>query len=403
MNNNKDNVYDGKIQLGPVGGEIVPNSGPAWETTTRLHYRLLGHTGYGVTELRTFDGMPMVAYADNEDDMAHLCRRMDGKVAGIYVGVQPRPLHLFDTAPNCWRPARGETHPNCACDNDIEYIVACFFDIDVVSDQRSLGHPASDAELRNTLQAAQLLCRQDGLALSSTICCSGNGHYVLAPILPIPVDGDEVATQFRLFCQLLAERTASQVKGVKVDPVYNLSRVMRVMGTTNGKGKETSERHYRRACFMTEPMFAGSVALHHIIINADVPDSSPQRATVEGTVRGDLKKPENCEFVRWCREHPRRVSEPQWFGLISNLAHMEGGAALVHEISRLDTGRYDPQHTQRLIERIRDNGYQPINCVKLVNKGGDKDSYGHFSCSRIERCPARAPMFLAVLRTVYQR
>ena len=70
------------------------------------HYKFLGHKGFGVTELLLFDPIPLVAYVDNEDDFVRLCLEMEGKTSGIYVGIQPRPLWLFDKAPNCWRPAR---------------------------------------------------------------------------------------------------------------------------------------------------------------------------------------------------------------------------------------------------------------------------------------------------------
>ena len=180
------------------------------DQTISNHWKMLGHRDLGVTELRTFDPGPMVAYVDNADDFVRLCLEMEGNTSGIYVGAQPRPLWLFDKAPDCWSPARSGAERNCACDNDIEYIANVFFDIDVVSAERTKGRPASNEELLQTLHVAQLLCREEGLALSSTICCSGNGHYVLAPIVSIPVDGDEVAVKFKHFCRQLTERVAKR-------------------------------------------------------------------------------------------------------------------------------------------------------------------------------------------------
>lgn len=97
----------------------------------RKHLQLLGHEGLGVTELRIFDPAPLVAYVDNEEDAVRLALEMDSKTSGIYVGVQPRPLKLFDKAPNCWKRASRSNH-NCATDEDIEFITTIFFDIDVV-------------------------------------------------------------------------------------------------------------------------------------------------------------------------------------------------------------------------------------------------------------------------------
>jgi hypothetical protein len=139
------------------------------EAEIRRQRRILEHEGYGVTESRTFGrGPPMVAYTDNDDDAVRLCLEKDGKT-NIYIGVQPRPAHLFDLAPNRWVPARGGPAGNCAHDDDIEWISALFFDIDVASPERPEGHPASEEELKETLRAAQWLARQNGLALSSAI------------------------------------------------------------------------------------------------------------------------------------------------------------------------------------------------------------------------------------------
>jgi len=361
----------------------------------RYHVLLLGHEDHGVTELRVFEPKPLVAYADSVEVVVRLCREMDGKTSGIYIGVQPRPLDLFDKAPNCWKPAVSNPQTNCACDRDIEFITACFFDIDVVSTGWMKGCPATEKELQQSLKAVTLLSRENGLALSSTICCSGNGHYVLAPIVPIPVDSNDIAKKFRQLCYQLAQGLAHQVDGVKIDPVYNLSRVMRLMGTVNGKGQSSSVRPHRRAHFVSEPIPAKSMALHHMILNTEI--STPDNVSVVQTneIECDLTEIEMCEFIKWCRKHPRDVSEPLWFAMITNLAHLKGGPELIHEISRLDTSRYDYQQTQRLIERVQSRGYSPANCKTIRNSG--------FQCTKFGQCQVRAPIFLTHLFSIWTR
>ena len=371
--------------------------------TITNHWRILGHKDLGVTELRLFDPYPMVAYADNPDDFVRLCRRMEDRTSGIYVGVQPRPLRLFDMAPNVWRAARSGQARNCACDTGIEFVTTLFFDIDVVSHERTKGHPACDEELALSLQASQLLRRQEALTGSSTICCSGNGHYVLTTVVPIPVDDDEVAVKLRCFCRQAADRVAGRVHGVKLDPVFNLSRVMRIMGTTNRKGQPLPKRPHRRAQFMTEPIFVKSVALHHMILNTEAEKPSPIIEPLPKGIRGDLRKLEGCQFIQWCRKNPEQVSEPLWWAMITNLAYLEGGPQLIHEISRLDTGRYDDLNTQRIIERIVTAGYKPVLCTTLVGETMPCSDRGSFQCYKICQCPAKAPMYRAISHTVYQR
>jgi len=370
----------------------------------RQHLRLLGHQSLGVTELRTFDPIPMVAYVDNEDDAVRLCQEMDGKTAGIYVGVQPRPAHFYDLAPNRWMRARSGKNGNCARDIDIEYITLLFFDIDVVSDSTQSGHPASNEELKQSLHAAELLCREDGLALNSTIGCSGNGHYGLVPIVPIPVDCDEIGVKFKRFCRQLAETIACQVHGVKLDPVYNLSRVMRVMGTFNRKGQPVPGRPHRRAHFVTEPVLARSMALHHMIRNTEIEQNrlSYCEKALPQAIKCNLSKIERCCFIQYCRAHPEQVSEPQWWAMITNLARLEGGPALIHEISRLDHIRYDYANTERVVKRVLTSGYRPVSCETLMNSALTYRGQGSFNCPQVRRCPAWAPMYMSTLHTIYK-
>lgn len=373
------------------------------ELDMRMHFALLGHDTLGVTELRVFDPSPQVAYADSADVVVRLCREIDGRTSGIYVGVQPRPAHLFDLAPNRWRAARGGRDGNCACDSDVEYVTAIFFDIDVVSPERASGHPALDEELQESLRAARILAQQDGLVGHSTICCSGNGHYALSPVVPVSVGSDEVAGRFRTLCRRLAANVTHGVAGVRIDPVYNLSHVMRLMGTINRKGNPASGRPYRRAAFVTEPVPVPSIALHHLILNADPGQPAAAGVELPTGLRCDLKKLHACEFIQWCRRQPLEVSEPQWFALLTNLARLEGGIQLAHEISALDMFRYDYDQTQRIIERIQGQGYMPVSCRTIVSPAMVRPGRGVFRCPRIESCPAKAPMYLAASHTVYKR
>ena len=358
------------------------------DPTTEIcqHVQLLGHSGFGVTELRAFEPTPLVAYADSDINVVKLANELDGKTLGVYVGVQPRPLELFENAPNCWMKAVSNPKTNCGCDRDIEFITACFFDIDVVSTERTKGHPASEKELQQSLQSAKMLSREKGLALSSTIYCSGNGHYVLAPIVPIPVDSDEIAEKFKYLCSQLAERIAHKVSGIKIDPVYNLSRVMRLMGTLNKKGEPSDDRPHRRAHFITEPIAAKSMALHHMILNTEVVIPARDARNIANEIECDSTLIESCEFIKWCRKYPMDVSEPQWFAMITNLAHLKDGPVLIHEISRLDMFRYNHQQTERLIKRVQARGYKPTSCKTIRNNG--------FYCSEFGQCKVKAPMFL---------
>jgi len=371
---------------------INTNSDPSDETYR--HVQLLNHSDYGITELRTFAPRPMVAYAENEEIVVRLANQMNGRVPGIYIGVQPRSVDLLKWAYNCWEPACGGPDSNCARDLHIEYVTTIFFDIDVVSAARQQGYPASENELEASLEVARLLSCRSELALCSTICCSGNGHYVLVRLEPIPVKSYEIAFQLKQFCGKLAQEVASQVPGIRIDPVYNLSRVMRLMGTVNYKGNVVPGRPHRRAHFVTEPLFTKSLALSKMILNTKV-EYRPKKAFLTGTIKCDLAKIEACEFVRWCRNYPTKVTEPQWFAMMMNLAYLEGGEELIHEISALDMFRYDYGRTQLAIDRILHWGYCPTSCEGLKSVG--------FYCDKMNSCRVKAPMNLTTLRCRYSR
>ena len=126
-----------------------------------------------------------------------------------------------------------------------------------------------------------------------------------------------------------------------------------------------------------------------MILNTEIADPVMTTTARPEKVGCDLTKIESCEFIKWCRKKPMDVSEPQWFAMITNLAHLEGGPKLIHEISRLDMFRYDYQQTQRLIERVQGREYSPANCKTIKNNG--------FYCAKFGQCQVKAPMYLTHL------
>jgi hypothetical protein len=204
-------------------------------------------------------------------------------------------------------------------------------------------------------------------------------------------------------CEQIAANAADKVNGVRIDPIFNLSRVARVSGTLNLKGHPLPDRPHRRAHFVTEPPLGRSFALHQMILNTEVPEVVRTAKSMPKGLKCDLAKIEECEFIQWCRRQAQEVSEPQWFALISNLAPLDAGFELIHAISALDGGRYDYTDTQRVIERVLREGYNPVNCAALVSPPMARPGRGVFRCSRIGKCAAKAPMYMAANRTVYPR
>jgi len=276
---------------------------------------------------------------------------------------------------------------NCSTDADIRCLKNCFFDIDVVSNERSKGYPASEQELKKSLLAAEKLSRISSLEAISTICCSGNGHYVVSAIEPIKITDNTISEKFKIVCSDLAKTITKKIDGIKIDPVYNLSRVMRLMGTINRKGKATRLRPHRKADIIRQSANLQSVYLSQKIINLNINQSKGKKRDI-GTRNCNIAKIESCEFIKWCRSFPTEVSEPLWFAMITNLAPLKGGDKLIHDISRLDTLRYTYRQTQNLIERVIEKQYQPTRCDSICQLG--------FQCPKYGLCNIKAPMYLTV-------
>jgi len=43
---------------------------------------------------------------------------------------------------------------------------------------------------------------------------------------------------------------------------------------------------------------------------------------------------EGCEFLKWCRQNPASVSEPQWYSMLSIVGRLENGETLAHDYSK---------------------------------------------------------------------
>jgi putative DNA primase/helicase len=140
-----------------------------------------------------------------------------------------------------------------------------------------------------------------------------------------------------------------------------------------------------------------------MILNTDIEPPHTSSNSLSAAIRCDLHKLERCEFVKWCRQNPLAVSEPLWWALITNLAHLEGGTELIHEVSRLDTVRYAYADTQRKIQKAIDAGYRPVSCKTLISEAMMRPGRGRFQCSKVNHCLAKAPMYMAVSHAIYAR
>lgn len=358
----------------------------------RAMYELLGHEEWGVTELRALgNNGPWVAYVDNAASFVERAMERNRVRDHVYVGVQPRPIDRFELASDEWRPACGGSNGNVARADDIEYVTAVALDIDVATPERRSGQPASNEELTACIEAAERVSKLDGFVGTAAVALSRNGLYVINPIVPIEVDGD-IASKLKVLEGEWIEHISHSPE-VRIDPIADLVRIIRVIGTVNYKGTAVEGRPHRRSCFLMSPLVGGRQRLlaERLQYLSVAPARRASGSSGDGSpaVRGDLKQFQACEFVKWVARDAASIPEPVWMDFLVQAAWLKGGDHIAHEISRRDPARYSQEKTQARLDRIRRMGYRPKQCHRLSGRDG------YFQCPRLRTCPASRPIELA--------
>lgn len=214
------------------------------EADIRATRRFLGHDGLGVTEVRIISpdhGISGIGFFDNEDAFVRTCVEASGK-ANVYVGIQPRPMRFLDQAPNRIARLRSGAH-----DQDIEAVTAIVLDIDP---ERPKDTASTEEELGKAIaQATELADWLESKGMVRPVrVMSGNGCHLWFAMPSLAVsDGSraEIAERLKAFEARLRSRVTCPV--VKLDSIYNLSRIIKVAGTLSVKGANTADRPHRLA------------------------------------------------------------------------------------------------------------------------------------------------------------
>lgn len=75
-----------------------------------------------------------------------------------------------------------------------------------------------------------------------------------------------------------------------------------------------------------------------------------------------------CQFIQHCLCEPASLEEPLWHAAACNLALCDGGREAFHQLSRLDTDRYNPGDTDRKFDRAEKEG-KPHTCERINELG----------------------------------
>jgi hypothetical protein len=204
----------------------------------RTTWRWLAHAPHGVSEVRVIrpaGGVVGIGFFDDEVAFVRECVRCNA-TGNVYVGIQPRPRRLLETARNAVRPLKSG-----ATKKDIEVLTATVIDLDPV---RPKDTASTDAELRRAMAVATEAaerCEAEGL-VRPRLMMSGNGAQLWFALPPTRID-DELQAGLKAFEASLRERF--QRAGVHVDSIHDASRIIKVIGTVSRKGDGLGDRPHR--------------------------------------------------------------------------------------------------------------------------------------------------------------
>lgn len=259
----------------------------------RATYRFLHHTPYGVTELRAIapNRGPVlgIGYFDDEDAFVAACEAVNG-TGNVYVGIQPRPRRFLEQAPNVIRSLS-----NGARDQDIECITATVLDIDPV---RPKNTAATDEELAVAIACAnELVAGIVGEGFHQPVRnMSGNGCQVWFALPPHQLstrNRDDATRRLKAF--EAAQRCTFATESAKFDSIYNLSRIIKVIGTLSVKGDHSAQRPHRLSRSLDPFERKEDPALLELILNLPARQERAREKSSSGThdckIGAQLSKP----------------------------------------------------------------------------------------------------------------
>lgn len=232
----------------------------------------------------------------------------------------------------------------------------------------------------------------------SVVVSSGHGLHVYwlldAPVTITDENRKGVMDTARKVQQLI--RNAASRQGWHIDPVADLSRILRVPGTWNYKSEPVR-------CEVIDAAYDLRYdydMLAHLAV--EVPEKTEKRGTrferrkTDGNAKYML---ENCRFLQHCQIDAAAISYDEWLAMLTNVARAVDGVEACHELSRIDSKRYDDQYVQGKIDEALTH-MAPTTCEYIQKTL-------HFAnCDACQvRCPAswalsEIPKARAVVREI---
>lgn len=261
----------------------------------RATWRWLAHGAHGVAEVRVIrpgGGILGIGFFDDEEAFVRECVRTNA-AGNVYVGIQPRPRRLLETAPNAIRPLK-----TGAGRKDIDVVTATVIDLDPV---RPKDTASTDAELGLAVEAAKSAvawCESEGL-VPPRLMMSGNGAQLWFALPATLLEGERRERVQAGLKSFEAEvRARVQSDAVHVDSIHDVARIIKVIGTVSHKGDGLGERPHRVSAALSGFERVEDARLLARIESAPVPLQPEVRPRTSLPVVGDTPAPGTTKAAR---------------------------------------------------------------------------------------------------------
>jgi hypothetical protein len=222
---------------------------------------------------------------------------------------------------------------------------------------------------------------EEFLFLPSAVVSTGGGLHVYW-LLKEPATREEIEP-FEKTLKRLAHTLGGDLRAAEA------ARVLRVPGTFNRKPEYESPRPVELELLVPERRYNYEDVMDNLPETLSDKPSRSDGSTPEVDYRKisseEIDRIMECAFMQHCDRDRTRLSEPEWYCMVSQLAGRTGGPAKIHELSR-GYPKYDPKETDKKILHAM-NSSGPHTCEFI------KESW---ECGK--DCGVKAPAALAYER-----
>lgn len=209
--------------------------------------------------------------------------------------------------------------------------------------------------------------------LKTAIISSGNGLqfivYLTSPICKNESDFDTFRQAYKAVCDKIDRKLDQLGLQGNADPsVWSPARLMRLPFTENRKPMNEfnlANQTVKKAKMIQRILEPIEYDLHSV---ADIPNVNDK----EYLSKDDLKKfpspdsefvQQQCLFLRHCAESANELTEPQWYAMLSILAHLDNGRELCHDYSAQYDGYNYSETDAKIDQAIKASG--PRTCKNI--------------------------------------